>query len=73
MCEGAGSPVHLVGYSFGGSVALKAAELLGSRVGSLVLLEPNPFYLLQQAGRTEAYLEARSLRDHVKCFGSLGD
>jgi pimeloyl-ACP methyl ester carboxylesterase len=73
LCEEAAGPVHLVGHSFGGSVALKAALLLGPRVGSLVLLEPNPFYLLKQCGRTQAYLESRSLRDHVKCFGSLGD
>jgi pimeloyl-ACP methyl ester carboxylesterase len=73
LCEDLGAPVHLVGHSFGGSVALKAARLLGPRVGSLILLEPNPFYLLKQHGRTEAFLESRSLRDHVKCFGSLGD
>jgi pimeloyl-ACP methyl ester carboxylesterase len=73
LCEDLGTPLHLVGHSFGGSVALKAARLLGSRVGSLILLEPNPFYLLKQNGRTEAFLESRSLRDHVKCYGALGD
>ena len=73
LCEGLGARVHLVGHSFGGSVALKAASLLGSRVGRLVLLEPNPFYLLEQNGRTQAFLEARGLRDHVKCFGALGE
>ena len=73
LCEEFGAPVHLVGHSFGGSVALKAAQLLGSCVGGLIILEPNPFYLLKQNGRTEAFLESRSLRDHVKCFGSLGD
>jgi pimeloyl-ACP methyl ester carboxylesterase len=66
-------PVHLVGHSFGGSVALKVAELLGTGVDRMVLLEPNPFHLLQQAGRADAYLEARGLRDHVKCYGALGD
>src|SRR5262245_11053067 len=52
--EELGAPLHLVGHSFGGSVALKAADLLGSRVGSLILLEPNPFYLLEPSrpGRT---------------------
>ena len=73
LCEALAGPVHLVGHSFGGAVALKAAMLLGPRVGSLALLEPNPFYLLAQGGRTGAYLEARALRDHVKCFGALGD
>ena len=73
LSEDVGSPIHLVGHSFGGSVALKAAMLLGPRVGSLILLEPNPFYLLKQNGRTQAFLESRELRDHVKCFGALGD
>ena len=71
LSEELSSPVHLVGHPFGGSVALKAAMLLGPRVGNLILLEPNPFYLLRQGGRTQAYLESRDLRDHVKCFGSL--
>jgi pimeloyl-ACP methyl ester carboxylesterase len=73
LCEDLAAPVHLVGHSFGGSVALKSAMLLGPRIGNLILLEPNPFYLLKQNGRTQAFLESRDLRDHVKCFGSLGD
>jgi pimeloyl-ACP methyl ester carboxylesterase len=73
LCEHLGTPAALVGHSFGGSVALKAAALLGDRLPVLALLEPNPFYLLAQAGRTEAFLEASALRDHVKCFGLLGD
>jgi pimeloyl-ACP methyl ester carboxylesterase len=73
LCDELRAPLHLVGHSFGGSVALKAAGLLSSRVRSLILLEPNPFYLLKQSGRTEAFLESRGLRDHVKCYGALGD
>jgi pimeloyl-ACP methyl ester carboxylesterase len=65
--------LHLVGHSFGAAVALKAALLLGARARKLVLIEPNPFNLLKQQGRSEAFLESRALRDHVKCFGSLGD
>ncbi len=73
LCEEIDSPIHLVGHSFGASVALKAAKLLGPRAAKLILLEPNPFYLLRQGGRTKAFLESRGLRDHVKCFGSLGN
>ena len=71
--RGSAIPSISSGIRYGGTVALKAATLLGSRVGSLVLLEPNPVYLLEQAGRMEAFLEMRALRDHVKTFGALGD
>ena len=72
-CEGLGEPVSLVGHSFGGTVALRAATLLGSRVGSMVLIEPNPVYLLAQGGCDEEFAEVRALRDHVKRFGALGE
>jgi pimeloyl-ACP methyl ester carboxylesterase len=64
---------HLVGHSFGASVALKAAKLLEPRVESLILLEPNPFYLLKQSGRARAFMESAELRDHVQCYGAVGD
>jgi pimeloyl-ACP methyl ester carboxylesterase len=72
-CDGLAEPVALVGHSFGGTVALKAATLLGARVGSLVLIEPNPLYLLAQGGRYEEDAEVRALRDHVKQHGARGD
>lgn len=64
--------VYLVGHSFGGSVAMKAAALLQGRVSKLVLLEPNPVYLLAQAGQTAAFAEAMVMRDCIKKFGALG-
>lgn len=73
VCRQVAGPVHLVGHSFGGSVALKVAAALGAGVNRLVLLEPNPFYLLHQHGRTEAYVEACGLRDFVKQHGGAGD
>ena len=65
--------IYLVGHSFGGSVAMKAAARLAGRVARLVLLETNPFYLLAQAGRTEAFAEAMDLRNFIKKFGALGE
>jgi len=73
LCTELDTPIHLVGHSFGDSVALKSAILLGPKVGCLVLLEPNPFYLLKQNNRRQAFLEVRDLFDHVKCFGSMDD
>ena len=73
LCKKSGGHVFLVGHSFGGSVALKAALRLGDKVAGLVLLEPNPFYLLSQHKRKAAYEEAKALRDHVKQYGAIGD
>lgn len=68
-----GAPAHLVGHSFGGAVAMKAAALLGTAISRLVLLETNPFYLLRQNGRDAAYAEIKALRDHVKEYGASQD
>lgn len=65
-----GSKVSIVGHSYGGSVAMKAASLFNEHVDRLVLIEPNPFYLLMQHGRDAAYQEASSLRDTIKQGGT---
>ncbi len=65
--------VCVVGHSFGGSVAMKLAARLAGRVNRLVLLETNPFYLLEQSGRADAFAEAMDLRNWVKKFGWMGE
>jgi pimeloyl-ACP methyl ester carboxylesterase len=65
--------VFIVGHSFGGAVAMKAAARMGKRVSKLVLFETNPFDLLIQSGRVEAYAEIASLRDCIKKFGTVGN
>jgi pimeloyl-ACP methyl ester carboxylesterase len=65
--------ICLVGHSFGGSVAMKTAHRLAGRVDKLLLLETNPFYLLEQAGRVDAFAEAMELRNCIKRFGALGE
>ena len=52
--------IYLVGHSFGGSVAMKVAARWTGNVARLVLLETNPFYLLdrlavQSTSRTRSY------------------
>lgn len=66
-------PVYLVGHSFGGSVAMKVAARLAGRITKLVLLEPNPCYLLAQAGRGDAFEEAMTMRNCIKTYGALGE
>jgi pimeloyl-ACP methyl ester carboxylesterase len=65
--------VYLVGHSFGGSVAMKAAARLSGRVAKLVLLETNPFYLLAQFGRSDAFAEIMELRNCIKTVGARGE
>jgi len=67
-----GKQISIVGHSFGGSVAMKAAALFKDYVKRLVLIEPNPFYLLHKHGRTAAYGEAVALRDLIKEHGKAG-
>ena len=52
---------------------MKAAARLVGRVARLVLLETNPFYLLAQSGRVDAFAEAMELRNYIKKFGALGE
>jgi len=59
--------VSLVGHSFGGAVAMQAAaRQLQGRVERLVLIEPSPFYLLDQCGRQDASRELSVLSNLTK-------
>ena len=58
--------MSFIGHLFGGSVAMKAALRLEDRLKSLVLIEPNPFYLLKDHGHIEACQEVSSLGRFVK-------
>ena len=53
VAEKAEGELHLVGHSYGAALALEAARTLGSRLKSLVLIEPVSFHLLRQEGRPE--------------------
>jgi pimeloyl-ACP methyl ester carboxylesterase len=44
------SPVHLIGHSYGGAVAMRVAAARPSRIASLTLYEPSAFYLLRDLG-----------------------
>ena len=57
LAELAGEPVHIVGHSYGGTVALEAARSLGARAKSLTVIEPVSFHLLRLTGRTREFQE----------------
>jgi pimeloyl-ACP methyl ester carboxylesterase len=56
-----GRPVHLVGHSYGGHVALRAATLAPARVISLALYEPVSFGVLDLEGDRDAFAEMTGL------------
>ena len=47
-------PVHLVGHSYGGGVALHIAQKRPQAIASLALYEPSAFHLLRQAAPSQA-------------------
>jgi len=61
-------PVHLVGHSFGGAVALKIATLWPEKIRSLTLIEPAAF----SAFWAEHGLEATETSDFIALGQSVG-
>ena len=47
LAERTDAPVHLVGHSYGGALALEAARSLGHRARSLTLIDPVAFHLMR--------------------------
>jgi pimeloyl-ACP methyl ester carboxylesterase len=48
------TPVHLVGHSYGGGVALRVAVERPNRIASMALYEPTAFHVLKQLGEDGA-------------------
>jgi len=64
LAESIDGPISLVGHSFGGNIAMKAALSIETRVKKLILIDPNPFHLLGQQHKDEANAEITAVRDH---------
>ena len=66
VLTGSSRPVHLVGHSYGGAVALQIALELPERVASLTLYEPVPFAtLFAYNARNPAAVEVRNLAEGI--------
>jgi pimeloyl-ACP methyl ester carboxylesterase len=68
----ASGPVHLVGHSFGGTVALAAALANCVDVASLALFEANPLALIRQLAEP-LYQEVLSLSHEFEAAVDAGD
>jgi len=73
LAQGLDRPLRLIGHSWGGGVALRAAALLGDQVSHVAAFEPMLPFLLRAHGRREAAIEAQALHDDVKRFGQAAD
>ena len=50
MIDASRGPVHLIGHSYGGAVAMRVAAARPACIASLSLYEPSAFYLLRDLG-----------------------
>jgi lipase len=64
LLDVAGRPVHLVGHSYGGTVALSAARRFPRRVAGLTLIEPVALHLLRHAEDPDGWREVAALAEH---------
>ena len=60
LADRAGRPLHIVGHSYGGAVALRFASREPGKVATLTLIEPVAFHLLKGRGHFD-----RTLLDEV--------
>ena len=63
LLDACGEPAHLVGHSYGGTVALNAVRRFPRRVASLTLIEPVAFPLLRNADELNDWREVAALAE----------
>ena len=66
-------PLHLVGHSYGGFVALNAALELQDRLKSLTLIEPAAFHVLKESADPSPWEEINAVASRQKHQADSGD
>ncbi len=61
LLDSLSTPVHLIGHSYGGAIALEAARARPQRVRAMTLVEPVAFHLLEGDRDTKSAREAKSM------------
>jgi len=68
MIDAIGRPVHLVGHSYGGGVALRVARERPGQIASMALYEPTALHLLRTAGP-----DAKTALDEINAISAAVD
>lgn len=68
-----GAPVHLVGHSFGATVALAAALAGAVEVCSLTTFEANPIPLVRERGRVDLYESVQQMSADFEAAHNAGE
>lgn len=71
VADHVGRPVHLIGFSWGGATAIRAAVVAPEAVGSLTLVEPEAYALLRSQD-PGAYAQICDLRDQCRAHIHAG-
>ncbi|MEK9970081.1 MAG: alpha/beta fold hydrolase, partial [Ferrovibrio sp.] len=66
-------PVHVVGHSYGGALALELARRHPSRIAALAAYEPVMFRLLRDSDRQDAWREIATLGQRLVDLAASGD
>ena len=74
LLDVADQPVHLVGHSYGGTIALNAARRFARQIASLTLIEPVAFHLLRRCDEVAGWREIAALAErHLALVGEGRD
>ena len=68
-----GTPLHVIGHSYGGALALRAAMARGSRVTSVALIEPAAFLMLDRVADRAALGEIEAVASRHLELVAAGD
>jgi pimeloyl-ACP methyl ester carboxylesterase len=67
-----GEPVSLIGHSWGGTIAMKLVQTTDVPVNKMILIEPNPFFLLNRVGYEDGRADIDIMADPFKRLAAEG-